>query len=99
MDVIGGKYTGALMGYTFSNSQEISNCYIASGSVKGTTCVGGLGGRFSGINGILNCYSDAEVSGETKAGGLLGETYLPNGSVINSFHTVMLLHLRTMPAD
>lgn len=72
------------MGYTFSNSQ-VSNCYIASGSVKGTTCVGGLGGRFSGINGILNCYSDAEVSGETKAGGLLGETYLPNGSVINSF--------------
>ena len=44
-----------------------------------------MGGRFSGINGILNCYSDAEVSGETKAGGLLGETYLPNGSVINSF--------------
>ena len=84
VDVIGGKYTGALMGYTFSNSQ-VSNCYIASGSVKGTTCVGGLGGRFSGINGILNCYSDAEVSGETKAGGLLGETYLPNGSVINSF--------------
>lgn len=84
VDVIGGIYTGALMGYTFSNSQ-VSNCYIASGSVKGTTCVGGLGGRFSGINGILNCYSDAEVSGETKAGGLLGETYLPNGSVINSF--------------
>ena len=84
VDVIGGKYTGALMGYTFSNSQ-VSNCYIASGSVKGTTCVGGLGGRFSGINGILNCYSDGEVSGETKAGGLLGETYLPNGSVINSF--------------
>ena len=84
VDVIGGKYTGDLMGYTFSNSQ-VSNCYIASGSVKGTTCVGGLGGRFSGINGILNCYSDAEVSGETKAGGLLGETYLPNGSVINSF--------------
>ena len=84
VDVIGGKYTGALMGYTFSNSQ-VSNCYIASGSVKGTTCVGGLGGCFSGINGILNCYSDAEVSGETKAGGLLGETYLPNGSVINSF--------------
>ena len=84
VDVIGGKYTGALIGYTFSNSQ-VSNCYIASGSVKGTTCVGGLGGRFSGINGILNCYSDAEVSGETKAGGLLGETYLPNGSVINSF--------------
>ncbi|MBS5804266.1 MAG: flagellin [Acinetobacter sp.] len=84
VDVIGGIYTGALMGYTFSNSQ-VSNCYIASGSVKGTTCVGGLGGRFSGINGILNCYSDAEVLGETKAGGLLGETYLPNGSVINSF--------------
>lgn len=84
VDVIGGIYTGALMGYTFSNSQ-VSNCYIASGSVKGTTCVGGLGGRFSGINGILNCYSDAEVPGETKAGGLLGETYLPNGSVINSF--------------
>ena len=84
VDVIGGIYTGALMGYTFSNSQ-VSNCYIASGSVKGTTCVGGLGGRFSGINGILNCYSDAEVSGETKAGGLLGEIYLPNGSVINSF--------------
>ena len=86
VDVIGGKYTGALMGYAFSNSPEISNCYIASGSVKGTTGVGGLVGRFSDIDGnILNCYSDAEVSGETKAGGLLGEIYLPNGSVINSF--------------
>lgn len=86
VDVIGGKSTGALMGYAFSNSPEISNCYIASGSVKGTTGVGGLVGRFSDIDGnILNCYSDAEVSGETKAGGLLGETYLPNGSVINSF--------------
>lgn len=86
VDVIGGKSTGALMGYAFSNSPEISNCYIASGSVKGTTGVGGLVGRFSYIDGnILNCYSDAEVSGETKAGGLLGEIYLPNGSVINSF--------------
>ena len=86
VDVIGGKSTGALMGYAFSNSPEISNCYIASGSVKGTTGVGGLVGRFSDIDGnILNCYSDAEVSGETKAGGLLGEIYLPNGSVINSF--------------
>ena len=35
VDVIGGKSTGALMGYAFSNSPEISNCYIASGSVKG----------------------------------------------------------------
>ena len=86
VDVIGGKSTGALMGYAFSNSPEISNCYIASGSVNGTTGVGGLVGHFSDIDGnILNCYSDAEVSGETKAGGLLGEIYLPNGSVINSF--------------
>jgi len=59
---------------------RVENCYV-SGTVKGTTNVGGLAGEADGgsrLSGeeqrceIINCHADVEVFGESWIGGFVG---------------------------
>ena len=64
------------------NDGTISNSY-ASGSITGSTRVGGLVGYIYGGT-ITNCYADGNVNGGMYTGGLAGEN---SGIVTNSYAT------------
>ena len=64
------------------NNGTISNSY-ASGSITGSTRVGGLVGENYGGT-ITNCYADGNVNGGMYTGGLAGEN---SGIVTNSYAT------------
>ena len=85
ISLIGGEYSGGLVGHV-GNSSTISNCY-STGSVSATLSglgvgsIGGLIGR-DGINSesstINDCYSTVTVTGYNDAsyiGGLIGTNY------------------------
>ena len=85
ISLIGGEYSGGLVGHV-GNSSTISNCY-STGSVSATLSglgvgsIGGLIGR-DGINSesstINDCYSTVTVTGHNDAsyiGGLIGTNY------------------------
>ncbi len=64
------QYVGGLVG--FNNQWSINNS-SSSGTVNGTTDVGGLVGRNGSITAtISNSHSSASVNGETNVGGLVG---------------------------
>ncbi len=68
--VKGSRYTGGLIGMARSNVLNSSMC----GTVRGTSGVGGLVGSFYDTGqGIINAsYTNADVSGNTNVGGLVG---------------------------
>lgn len=72
--VQGKNKVGALFGE--SCNTYIENCY-STGTVSGTSAVGGLGGSSSGdyLTGyhLANCISRAAVGGTTDVGGLIGK--------------------------
>ena len=76
VDVTGGSYVGALVG--FVSDGEVSDSSV-TGSVSGDDYVGGLVGR-SGVffyndeshSAITGSYSTAQVSGRDNVGGLVG---------------------------
>jgi filamentous hemagglutinin family protein len=77
--VAGFKSVGGLVG---DNDGAISNSYV-TGSVSGTTHVGGLVGvNYDGS--ISNSYATASVIGDTRVGGLVGDN---RSSITNSYAT------------
>ncbi|MGO4181137.1 S-layer homology domain-containing protein [Paenibacillus sp. TAF43_2] len=81
VDIIGGMFTGGLVGGLRGSSSAVSNSYV-TGDVKGTHYVGGLVGYKEEAK-ILNSYSITNVSGTSQLGGLVGLEY--RGSITNSF--------------
>jgi len=68
---------GALVGYADNN---VINCFVDSGKIKGSDYVGGLIGEIYG--NTTDCYSNASVEGGDSVGGLIGYT---EKSVTNCF--------------
>ncbi len=72
--VIGGNYTGILLGYKHSSTMD--TCYT-TGSVTGNDLTGGVVGRCSNYQGpncqITNTFSKAVVSGHDYVGGVVGQ--------------------------
>ena len=88
---ITGMRAGGIVAYSTITGFQITNCYT-TGSISGTSMVGGIA-PYSWSNGtIINCYSTASVSltgNDTGtrdcAGGIVGE--LQGGSIINCYST------------
>lgn len=92
VDITGGFPTGALAGVMFGTattydlSNTIENVFV-TGSVKGTTEVGGLVGRNNNnpANTIRNCYANVTVEAtnatDAWAGGIVGSVV--SGRVLN----------------
>ncbi len=84
-DVVGGEYTGGLVGAC--DEGNITNCH-AIGTVDGTIGVGGLIGMsllsFTYTNFIDKCYATGDVKGYFSIGGLIGANEL---SVNQSYAT------------
>ena len=77
--VRGNRYVGGLMG---NNNANMTNSY-ATGSVTGTSDVGGLVGvNYHGT--ITNSYATGSVTGKSYVGGLLGYS---SGSITNGYAT------------
>jgi len=81
VDISGGNFTGGLVGMI--NSSSVDECF-ASGSVIGSTNVGGLGGLLTGSTSISNSYATNSVSGSSSVGGLVGGAYY--GTINNCFY-------------
>ena len=77
---------GGLVGY--AGDLNISDCY-STGTVNGSSYVGGLVGRHGGNsppNTISNCYNTGAVSGTvTRVGGLMGKS--SNLTISNCYNT------------
>ncbi|MHC4314800.1 MAG: GLUG motif-containing protein, partial [Planctomycetota bacterium] len=79
VDVGTGSRVGSLVGRL--DNGTINNCYVEGGSISGDWYVGGLVGRnYYGI--ITNCYSTADVLGNDRVGGLVGENV---GTITNCY--------------
>ena len=72
----GENHTGGLTGI---NRGEIRNSSVVSGTVEGSSRVGGLVGQNDGV--IVNSSANGEVTGAGNVGGLVGEN---RAQVINS---------------
>lgn len=81
-DITGQSYIGTLTGTAIINS-TIINC-ISSGSVTGSTNLGGLAGNIN-IADIRNSHSTASVSGLSRAGGFVGA--FSAGTIDNCYAT------------
>ena len=79
-DISGTIGVGGLAGRVYNGS--ITNSY-ATGSVTGTSLVGGLVG--AGNTTITNCYATGSVTGYNYVGGLAGA--IEGGSITNSYAT------------
>ena len=69
IDITGLDYVGALIGYML-NQPTMQNCSV-SGTVTGSTCVGGLLG-YAESGAVSKCSSSADVTGIDAVGGLIG---------------------------
>jgi hypothetical protein len=90
-NITGDSDVGGLVGYiisfsTYTTDVTISNCYT-SGSVAGTSGVGGLAGIHASHSTITDCYSTCNVSGASRIGGLLGVLYGDEVRVYDSYAT------------
>ncbi|MDR0436779.1 MAG: Ig-like domain-containing protein [Bacteroidales bacterium] len=66
-----GEFTGGIVG--FIESGNVRNCYV-TGTIKGTSRVGGIAGETSGM--ILDCYTTCNVTGTgMTVGGIVGNTF------------------------
>ena len=89
-DIEGKNYVGALVGYA-PDALTVTGSY-STGSVKGTSQVGGLIGKIAGnlsvASTISSCYSSADVSANavgTDLGGLIGS--FTTGSITHAHAT------------
>jgi hypothetical protein len=73
LNIVGGSYTGGLVGYNYSGAL-IVGC-SADGAITGTNYVGGLVGR-NETSIINNSYSKGTVTGTAYVGGLAGLNYI-----------------------
>ncbi len=82
VEVTGGHYTGALVGYV--NGGTIFNVH-STGEVTGRNGTGGLAGRITDNGSIEGSWSSVTVSGEDRIGGLVG--HLEESSLTESYAT------------
>ena len=75
-----GRSAGGVCGVTYSSS-TIKNCKN-TGSVKGTTTIGGVCGSNDG--NIINCFNEGTVGGEDYVGGVCGENV---GTIKSCYNT------------
>lgn len=72
--VSGNTYVGALVGYSYSATSHISNCF-STGTISGISNIGGLIGYTDNGTGNLtvnNCYSHCSINGASSVGGFIG---------------------------
>ena len=81
--VVGGNYTGGLVGYTGAGASTSMNYDFTNATVTGAEAVGGLVGAISGTAAITNSYSNSTVTATGDAGGLVGSDL--NGSIQTSY--------------
>ena len=76
--ITGAQNIGGIAGYNDGRANgTIGNCYV-SGSVTGTSSVGGIvGDNYNGY--ILNCYATGDVTGTDNVGGIAGR--MSNGGI------------------
>ncbi|MDD4250821.1 MAG: hypothetical protein PHX27_01360 [Candidatus ainarchaeum sp.] len=96
VNINGGEYTGGLIGsmyaefYDWTGKSLVNNVSL-TGTIKGSTCIGGLIGSSSGD--INNSYAEVTISGRGNyKGGLVG-AFLSPGSINNSFAKINLMSL------
>ena len=77
---------GALVGFNIGGT--LTNCY-STGTVSGTSSVGGLVGRNYGT--VAQCYSTGAVNGTNSVGGLVGENA---GTVTDCYSTCAVSGIR-----
>ena len=82
VNVTGGNYTGALIGYGTEYTQ-ISNVYV-KGSVNGSNYTGGIVGHANSIS-VSSTYASADISGNQYVGGIIGRDYSDYAYISNSF--------------
>lgn len=79
-DIKGGMAVGAVVGY--DRSSNISNCFV-SGTISGSSYVGGVVGQNKLAATLDGCYSSAVVScSSSNAGGIIG---VAEGTVSNCY--------------
>ena len=87
VDVTGDSYVGGLAGYSSAGygSGFISQCYV-TGNIQGTIGADYIGGLVGYCDGsVLECYSSADVDGDTYVGSLIGVT--DSGIITDSYAT------------
>ena len=81
VSISGGTNAGAIANLVTGTSDHIGsiyNCGVLSGSVSGSGYVGSIVGQLGDSNNdncyarVINCFSYAEVSGGSEAGGIVG---------------------------
>ncbi len=83
-----GEYVGALVGSNGAWNTEggtVTQCY-STGSVSGTSYVGGLMGCNEYRGTVAQCYSNGTVSGNDSVGGLVGANHY-NSSLAQCYST------------
>lgn len=70
---ISGTYNLGVIAGSDSGSSLISNCHVLSGSVSGTTNIGGIIGVSSYYTKYYDCSNSASISGTEDVGGILGQ--------------------------
>jgi hypothetical protein len=80
-NVTGSIYTGCLLGG--GSGSSVINC-SSSGTVTGTSSVGGLAGTIEDSSTMTGCRSSGNVNGVDNVGGLIGKLYL-NSGVSNNY--------------
>ncbi len=69
VSISGGSRTGALSGTVAGLIENVS----VSGTIQGTSTVGGLAGQVNAAGSIIDCHADVSVSGSSHmVGGLVG---------------------------
>ncbi len=66
---------------------QVKNLGIASGTVTGTSRVGGVTGVFNGGSLISDCYNKANIFGQSYTGGIAGMTGGEDSAILNCYNT------------
>ena len=74
-DIVGGDYTGGIVGYFYGSSSRILSGCSCDGYVSGKNSVGGIVGYLTYTSVVENCINLAQVTGESCVGGITGEIY------------------------
>ena len=85
MNITGNTWVGPLVG--LAGTTSITNCYTSSGTVTGTSYVGGLVGYLFSSASITNTYSNVDnvTASSNYIGGLVGR--INSSTILNSYST------------
>ena len=84
VDIIGGDYTGGIVGYG-ENKLTISNCFVNS-TISGSSYSGGIIGEACDSPRISNCGFVGSISGISNVGGVCG--YTTSGGTVNNCYAL-----------